>query len=53
MFRVRFYPDVIEQRHEKCCGYQSITMSADLPDMVDFKKIIEPLRDLFKDECEM
>ena len=44
------YPDVIESGHGKAAVIKSHHNVAGLPDYVDFKEIIEPLRDLFKDE---
>ena len=49
--RVRFTPDVVESG----LGGESATIKSHhnvggLPDYVDFKEIVEPLRDLFKDE---
>ncbi len=45
------YPDVVESG----LGGESVTIKSHhnvggLPDYVDFKEIVEPLRDLFKDE---
>lgn len=44
------YPDVIESGHGKAAVIKSHHNVGGLPDCVDFKEIIEPLRDLFKDE---
>lgn len=44
------YPDVIESGHGKAAVIKSHHNVGGLPDYVDFKEIIEPLRDLFKDE---
>lgn len=44
------YPDVIESGHGKSAVIKSHHNVGGLPDYVDFKEIIEPLRDLFKDE---
>ena len=46
------YPDIVESG----LGGESAVIKSHhnvggLPDYVDFKEIIEPLRDLFKDEC--
>ncbi len=44
------YPDVIESGHGKSAVIKSHHNVGGLPDHVDFKEIIEPLRLLFKDE---
>lgn len=44
------YPDVIESGLGKSAIIKSHHNVGGLPDYVDFKEIIEPLRDLFKDE---
>ena len=44
------YPDVIESGHGKSAVIKSHHNVGGLPDYVDFKEIIEPLRLLFKDE---
>lgn len=44
------YPDVIESSVGKGTTIKSHHNVGGLPDYVDFKEIIEPLRDLFKDE---
>ena len=44
------YPDVIESGLGKSSVIKSHHNVGGLPDYVDFKEIIEPLRDLFKDE---
>lgn len=44
------YPDVIESGLGKGVTIKSHHNVGGLPDYVDFKEIIEPLRDLFKDE---
>ena len=44
------YPDVIESGHGKSAVIKSHHNVGGLPDYVDFKEIIEPLRSLFKDE---
>lgn len=44
------YPDVIESGHGKSAVIKSHHNVGGLPDCVDFKEIIEPLRMLFKDE---
>lgn len=44
------YPDVIESGLGKAAVIKSHHNVGGLPDYVDFKEIIEPLRDLFKDE---
>lgn len=44
------YPDVIESGHGKSAVIKSHHNVGGLPDYVDFKEIIEPLRMLFKDE---
>jgi len=44
------YPDVVESGVGKSAVIKSHHNVGGLPDYVDFKEIIEPLRDLFKDE---
>ncbi len=44
------YPDVIESGTDDAAVIKSHHNVGGLPDHVDFKEIIEPLRDLFKDE---
>ena len=44
------YPDVIESGKGKSAVIKSQHNVGGLPSVVDFKEIIEPLRDLFKDE---
>ena len=44
------YPDVIESGFGSSSTIKSHHNVGGLPDFVDFKEIIEPLRDLFKDE---
>lgn len=44
------YPDVIESGKGKAAVIKSHHNVGGLPDYVDFREIIEPLRDLFKDE---
>lgn len=44
------YPDIIESGLGKSAVIKSHHNVGGLPDYVDFKEIIEPLRDLFKDE---
>jgi GMP synthase (glutamine-hydrolyzing), C-terminal domain or B subunit/GMP synthase (glutamine-hydrolyzing), N-terminal domain or A subunit len=44
------YPDVIESGKGHAAVIKSHHNVGGLPDCVDFKEIIEPLRDLFKDE---
>lgn len=44
------YPDVIESGYGEAAKIKSHHNVGGLPDFVDFKEIIEPLRDLFKDE---
>ncbi len=44
------YPDVIESGLNKSCVIKSHHNVGGLPSVVDFKEIIEPLRQLFKDE---
>lgn len=44
------YPDVVESGLNDAAVIKSHHNVGGLPDVVDFKEIIEPLRDLFKDE---
>lgn len=44
------YPDVIESGKDDAAVIKSHHNVGGLPDFVDFKEIIEPLRNLFKDE---
>ena len=44
------YPDVVESGTATAATIKSHHNVGGLPDFVDFKEIIEPLRDLFKDE---
>ena len=44
------YPDVIESGHGNAAVIKSHHNVGGLPDAVDFEEIIEPLRNLFKDE---
>ncbi len=44
------YPDVIESGKGKSAVIKSHHNVGGLPDVVDFREIVEPLRDLFKDE---
>jgi len=44
------YPDVIESGHGESSTIKSHHNVGGLPEHVNFKEIIEPLRDLFKDE---
>ncbi len=44
------YPDVIESGKGKSAVIKSHHNVGGLPDVIDFKELIEPLRDLFKDE---
>lgn len=44
------YPDVIESGTKNSAVIKSHHNVGGLPDVIDFKEIIEPLRDLFKDE---
>jgi len=47
------YPDVIESGTKNAAVIKSHHNVGGLPDYVDFKEIIEPLRDLFKDEVRV
>ena len=44
------YPDVIESGKDKSAVIKSHHNVGGLPSVVDFREIVEPLRDLFKDE---
>ena len=44
------YPDVIESGKDKSAVIKSHHNVGGLPDVIDFDEIIEPLRELFKDE---
>ncbi|HRI28992.1 MAG TPA: glutamine-hydrolyzing GMP synthase [Chitinophagales bacterium] len=44
------YPDVIESGTQHAATIKTHHNVGGLPDAVDFKEIVEPLRDLFKDE---
>lgn len=44
------YPDVIESGKDQSAVIKSHHNVGGLPSVIDFKEIIEPLRDLFKDE---
>ncbi|HOA80221.1 MAG TPA: glutamine-hydrolyzing GMP synthase [Defluviitaleaceae bacterium] len=44
------YPDVIESGGKNAAVIKSHHNVGGLPDVIDFKEILEPLRDLFKDE---
>ncbi len=50
MFKVQFIPDVIESGAGDAAVIKSHHNVGGLPEHVDFKEIVEPLRDLFKDE---
>ncbi len=47
------YPDVIESGTKNAAVIKSHHNVGGLPDVVDFEEIIEPLRDLFKDEVRV
>ncbi len=44
------YPDVVESGRGKSAVIKSHHNVGGLPDVIDFKELVEPLRDLFKDE---
>ncbi len=44
------YPDVIESGSKHAATIKTHHNVGGLPDVIDFKELIEPLRDLFKDE---
>lgn len=44
------YPDIIESGTKNAAVVKSHHNVGGLPDVIDFKEIIEPLKDLFKDE---
>jgi GMP synthase (glutamine-hydrolysing) len=44
------YPDIIESGTKNSAVIKSHHNVGGLPDVIDFKEILEPLRDLFKDE---
>lgn len=44
------YPDIVESGTKNAAVIKSHHNVGGLPDVIDFKEIIEPLRDLFKDE---
>ena len=44
------YPDIVESGTENAAVIKSHHNVGGLPDVIDFKEIIEPLKDLFKDE---
>ena len=44
------YPDIIESGSDKAATIKSHHNVGGLPDVIDFDEIIEPLRNLFKDE---
>ena len=47
------YPDVVESGKGDSATIKSHHNVGGIPDVVDFEKIIEPLRELFKDEVRM
>lgn len=44
------YPDVIESGHGNAATIKSHHNVGGIPEDVDFQEIVEPLRELFKDE---